>query len=174
MFVTIGGSIILDNSPKELSYIWGIVIGVFLGWHYPTEGLIFSMCLPQGREAELSGFFVYCTQILGWAPPLAFSALVEADVSQTYGVWSVTVFIVIAIAIMQAMAPWPEVLEESRKPDPRKKAIAEAEETGKNASVDDISSDDLPATAIPVGMPTPPIIPVVVEDTVDTADKEDP
>lgn len=115
--VTIGGSIIVDNAPKEIAYAWGLFLGLFLGWHYPTEGLIFSMCLPEGREAELSGFFVYCTQILGWAPPLIFSALVEADVNQTYGVWSVNIFLVVAIAMMQSMAPWPETLAEARRAD---------------------------------------------------------
>ena len=127
--VTIGGSLIVENVPKAVAYLWGICIGVFLGWHYPVEGLIFSMCLPAGRDAELSGFFVYCTQILGWAPPLIFSALVEADVNQTYGVWSVTVFLVIAIAILQLMAPWPETLEESRRPDPEKK-VTETDSNG--------------------------------------------
>lgn len=99
-----------------------------------------------------------------------FSALVEADVSQTYGVWSVTLFIVIAIVIMQTMAPWHEVLEETQKPDPRKETIVEPEETGKNASVDDIASDDLQTTPSPVGMPAP----VVVKHNVDTADEEHP
>lgn len=123
IFVTIGGSVIVDNAPKPVAYLWGISIGVFLGWHYPTEGLIFSMCLPQGREAELSGFFVYCTQILGWAPPLVFSALVEVDVSQTYGVWSVTAFLLVAIVILQWMALWEEALAETQKADPTKVTI---------------------------------------------------
>jgi len=160
--VTIVGSVILEGVSKNLSYCWGICIGVFLGWHYPTEGLIFSVCLPKGREAELSGFYVYCTQILGWAPPLVFSALVEADVSQVYGVWSVTVFIIIAICIMQIMAPWAEILEETQKPDLVKEmaAMKDDEETRNKKPL---------TTPSAVGMsePTLPAV-LLVEDSVET------
>jgi glucose uptake protein GlcU len=35
------GALTLDdlNGPKELCYIWGIVVGILLGWFYPTENL---------------------------------------------------------------------------------------------------------------------------------------
>jgi len=56
MVVAAGGALILDHVPGELSYIWGVVIGVMLGWFYPTEGVFFSMCLPKGQEAVSLGF----------------------------------------------------------------------------------------------------------------------
>jgi len=66
-----------------------------------------------GRFQELSGFFVYCTQILVWLPALLFTALVEADVSKTYGVVAITSFFLVAIGILCFAAPWDEILEES-------------------------------------------------------------
>ena len=107
---TAGGAVIVDASPKAVSYAWGVCIGLLLGWFYPTENLFFSMILPKGQEAELSGFFVYCTQILGWLPPLIFSILVNADVSQTYGVMSLTAFIFLAIVMTSRAAPWAEIM----------------------------------------------------------------
>jgi len=62
---------------------------------------------------ELAGFYVYCTQILGWLPPLVFTALLEANVSQTFGVVATTVFFLIAIDILCLAAPWEEILVES-------------------------------------------------------------
>jgi MFS transporter, UMF1 family len=111
--VTIGGAIIVDLTPKYVSYAWGVCIGVLLGWFYPTEGLFFSMVLPKGQEAEFSGFYVYCTQILGWAPPLLFAGMVEADVNQTYGVMTVALFFVIANVMLMCAAPWHEILQET-------------------------------------------------------------
>ena len=111
--ITIAGALAIDETRKMLAYGWGVVVGIFLGWFYSTENLFFSMCLPKGQEAELAGFFVYCTQILGWLPPLIFSAMVEAGVDQNYGVMSVTVFFFIAIGILSCAAPWPEILKEA-------------------------------------------------------------
>lgn len=117
MFVwSTGGAIILDYLPNDLAFLaypWGCGIGMLLGWFYPTENLFFCMCLPKGQEAELSGFFVYCSQILGWLPPLIFSFIVEAEVSQTYGVVAVSCFMLIAVALVGCAAPWEDILRES-------------------------------------------------------------
>lgn len=114
--VTFGGAFALSGPDRSyLAYVWGVMWGVILGWFYSTENLFFSMVLPKGQEAELTGFFVYCTQILVWLPPLVFSAMIEAGVKQTWGLMSLIIFFVIAIGFLSLVAPWPEVLEESAK-----------------------------------------------------------
>ncbi|GAX17521.1 hypothetical protein FisN_18Lh166 [Fistulifera solaris] len=113
MLFASGGAILLDYIPKSLSYLWGAGIGLYLGWFYPTENLFFSMILPKDHEAELAGFYVYCTQILSWLPPLIFTILVEADVNQTYAVVAVSSFLLISILSLQCAAPWDDILEES-------------------------------------------------------------
>ena len=110
IFVTVGGAILLDNTPKMVSFAWAVAVGILLGWFYPAENVFFSMILPKGQEAEMSGFFVYSTQILGWLPPLIFSLLVDADVSQTYGVMVVAVFFLVAIVMASRAAPWSEIV----------------------------------------------------------------
>ena len=62
---------------------------------------------------ELSGFFVYCTQILAWLPPLIFTGLVEADISQTYAVVATMGFFLIAIVLLRFAASWDDILRES-------------------------------------------------------------
>ena len=109
------GAIVLEFLPENLSFLcflWGAGIGLCLGWFYPTEKLFFSMCLPKGQEAELSGFYVYSSQILGWLPPLLFSVMVEANVRQTYGVVAVGCFLPLAAGIISCAAPWPDILED--------------------------------------------------------------
>jgi Na+/melibiose symporter-like transporter len=71
------------------------------------------MCLPKGQEAELAGFYVYCTQILAWLPPLIFSLLVEANVPQKYGVIATSFGFVVGIMFLSCTASWEEILAEA-------------------------------------------------------------
>jgi MFS-type transporter involved in bile tolerance (Atg22 family) len=115
-----GGLVLNRDNGSTLAYVWGAMVGITLGWFYPTERLFFSMIVPQGQEAELSGFYVYCTQIIGWLPPLLFSVLVEANVDQGIGVIAISGFAIIAVALLSMAAPWPEILadiEEEKSTD---------------------------------------------------------
>jgi len=61
---SIGGILVVDRSPVGVSYVWGVGIGVLLGWYYPTSNLFFSMCLPKGQEAvSAAGGFSKCCNI---------------------------------------------------------------------------------------------------------------
>jgi hypothetical protein len=69
---------------------------------------------------------VYCTQILAWLPPLIFSLLVQADVSQTYAVLAVIGFFLVAVVMLRCAAPWNEILEEARQ-SPKEEQVSENE-----------------------------------------------
>mmetsp|Transcript_9737 Transcript_9737/g.17775 ORF Transcript_9737/g.17775 Transcript_9737/m.17775 type:complete len:136 (+) Transcript_9737:754-1161(+) len=73
----------------------------------------FSMCLPKGQEAELAGFFVYCTQILSWLPPLLFTILVENDISQKYGVIATSFGFLVGAVLLSCTGSWTEIVEEA-------------------------------------------------------------
>lgn len=85
----------------------------FLFARTPPTHRFFSMCLPKGQEAELAGFYVYCTQILAWLPPLIFSLLVEANVPQKYGVIATSFGFVVGIMFLSCTASWEEILAEA-------------------------------------------------------------
>ena len=51
---------------------------------------------------------------MAWLPPLLFSALVEANVAQSYGLIAVSGFFSIGALILKMAAPWDEILEETR------------------------------------------------------------
>lgn len=104
------GAFFLDGvKSKPLSFLWGASVGIFLGWFYPTENLYFSIVVPKSQAGELSGFYVYCTQILGWLPPLFFSILVENDYNQKWGILAITGFHSVAIGILCLQRPWKDV-----------------------------------------------------------------
>ena len=85
----------------------------FLFARTPPTHRFFSMCLPKGQEAELAGFFVYCTQILAWLPPLIFSLLVDANVPQKYGVIASSFGFVVGILFLSCTASWEEIVAEA-------------------------------------------------------------
>jgi len=95
-------------------YIWGAVVGIFLGWFFPTENLFFSQCIPRKQEAELAGFFIYCSQILGWFPPLIFSIMVQNNINMKWALTAVASIFLISIFFLCLCGSWPEILEEAR------------------------------------------------------------
>jgi len=85
-----------------------------MGWFYSIEDLIFSLSLPDSEESRLTGFFIYCRNILSWLPPLLFTALNEIGVSMQWGLMSLVGFYFIAVLFLELMAPWEKVLEKAR------------------------------------------------------------
>lgn len=108
------GFVLTGPKYKNISYFWFFLFGISLGWAYPVENLIFSMCIPKGQEAELSGFFVYCTQVIVWIPPLIFTAINESGVSMQYALMSLCIFFFIALVSLTLMDPWDSVLESAK------------------------------------------------------------
>lgn len=113
LLTIVGGFVLTGPESKILTYIWSALWGIGLGWFYPTENLIFSMCLPKGQEAGLTGFYVYCTQVLVWLPPLIFTTINEAGVHMKYALMSLVIFLAIAVIFIQAMDSWDTVLEKA-------------------------------------------------------------
>ncbi|KAG7340011.1 vacuole effluxer Atg22 like protein [Nitzschia inconspicua] len=115
MVTSVIGAFAFDDmkAPKELSYIWGTSLGILLGWFISMESLFFSMCLPQGQEAEMAGFFIYCSQILTWVPALIFTVLVQSNVHQKYGIISTSFGFLIALLFLSCTGTWDEILAEA-------------------------------------------------------------
>ena len=117
----VGVLIMTPENAFPVTYIWGVVVGLLLGCFYPAQLLFFGCVVPEGQEAEITGFYVYCTQILVWLPPLVFSLMVEADVDQRYGIIAVAAFFLLSIAAFSMAAPFDELVEEVKSNDQRAK-----------------------------------------------------
>lgn len=115
---TAAASFVLDSPErKNFAYLWAVFWGISLGWFYPTENVFFAMSLPQGQEAELTGFFIYCTQVIVWFPPMLFTWLNESGVNQKWGLMTINIFFFIAICLLMMIKPWDEVIKDARKID---------------------------------------------------------
>ena len=77
---------------------------------------LITITLTIGSEAELSGFFLICGQILGWMFPLLFSILIERDVQLKYGVVVVATGFLIGCALLMLTSSWEEIVEEASHP----------------------------------------------------------
>jgi MFS transporter, UMF1 family len=109
---TLGGSFLISKEREYMGFVFGAVLGFLQGWFYPCENIFFSMCLPKGQEAELTGIYIYCTQILVWLPPFCFLIIVENKIPQRFGLLSMMIFQLIGVAILSLMPSWEEILEE--------------------------------------------------------------
>lgn len=96
-----------------------ICITIQIGWFYPIELNLFSALMPKGQEAELAGFFLYCTQILGWLPPLVFTLFNEnPDISISWGGVQLNIWLFLALVCYMMMPSWSrckEITEDDNK-----------------------------------------------------------
>lgn len=113
--ITVAGSFILTGPDRQsICYGFGVLWGLMLGWFYPLENVIFTMCVPKGQESELSGFYTYCRAILTWCPPLIFTVMNESGIEMTWALLSLIIFLLIAVVFLQIMAPWDEMVEDAK------------------------------------------------------------
>lgn len=121
---------------KERTFFWGFAMGLFLGWYYPVVNLFFSMCIPKGQEAELSGFFSQMSQILGWLPPLVFSIMVQKGINLALALSVIASILFISIFFLCLCGPWDKIVEEANTvvvdfgPESESKAIDAGDENG--------------------------------------------
>jgi len=114
--VTVAGAFVLNGPEmKNVAYFFALLWGVCLGWFYPTANLIFSLSLPKGQESELTGFWMYSSQIIVWLPPLIFTLMNESGVHMKYGMVSLIIFFLIGLFFLCLMAPWSIIREGARR-----------------------------------------------------------
>ena len=115
VLVTFAGAFALHESRAYLAYAFAILWGILLGWYYPVGNLFFSLCVPAGQEAEMTGFLLYMYNALVWLPPVVVSFIVEMDGNTRWGLMSLLIFQGLAIVFLLRSAPWSEVMAEATK-----------------------------------------------------------
>lgn len=83
-----------------------------VGWYYPTEALTFSSLTPKGQESELSGFFLYCGEIMSWLPPLIFTFINESEsIALAWGGIQLNFFLGMCLLFYFTLPAWEECME---------------------------------------------------------------
>ncbi len=106
---------IKDEDDINLAYAVAFLWGCLSGWYFPLVKLIFSIIIPSGQEAELAGFFLYCSQILSWLPPLVFTVMNEAGVHLRWGGMHLNIYLFIGFLFFMYMPHWQECVESAKK-----------------------------------------------------------
>jgi hypothetical protein len=68
------------------------------------------MLVPRGQEAELAGFYLYCSQIFAWLPPLVFTVMNEGGVPLEWAGMHLNLYLLIAYMCYHYMSPWNECI----------------------------------------------------------------
>merc|ERR1712150_73778 len=105
-------SMLANPENKNLVFIFAILWGFMIGWIYPAELNIFSSLMPKGQEAELAGFYLYCTQLMAWLPPLVFTLFNEnPNISLSWAGVQLNIYLFLALVFYQLMPSWEKCLE---------------------------------------------------------------
>lgn len=100
---------------EYLVWIYSVFWGFMIGWFYPIEVNIYALLMPKGQESELAGFYLYCTQILVWLPPLVFTIMNENDIHLKYGGLHLNIYLFLALICYQMMPSWQECVDISNE-----------------------------------------------------------
>mmetsp|Transcript_6326 Transcript_6326/g.9597 ORF Transcript_6326/g.9597 Transcript_6326/m.9597 type:complete len:504 (-) Transcript_6326:29-1540(-) len=101
------------TGPEDDGLVWlyAVLWGFLLGWFYPTEVNIYALLMPKGQESTWAGFFLYCTQILAWLPPLIFTIMNENHIPLKFGGIHLNIYFFLALICYQMMPSWKECYE---------------------------------------------------------------
>ena len=61
------------------------------------DRLLAATIIPEGQDAELMGFYLFADISLSWLPPIIFTALNEAGLSERVGLASICVFFFLSL-----------------------------------------------------------------------------
>ncbi|CAJ1954326.1 unnamed protein product [Cylindrotheca closterium] len=90
---------ILIVRPKQFAQTYAIAFfwGMGMGWKWTIDRTLAALIIPEGQDAELMGFFLFSGQCLSWVPPLVYTAINEAGVSQRVGLASLDAYFILSL-----------------------------------------------------------------------------
>jgi len=99
---------------SHLVWLFAALWGFMMGWFFPTEVNIYSSLMPKGQEAEFAGFFLYCSQVLGWFPSLIFTIINERGNWLGWGGLQLNIYLFLSLMCYFMMPSWNECAEITR------------------------------------------------------------
>jgi UMF1 family MFS transporter len=106
-------AIFLKGPGQQLeTYILAGAWGIGTGWKWTSDRLLASSIIPEGQDAELMGLFLFSGQCLSWIPPLVFTAINEAGISQQIGVASLDAYFLISLVAYIIMGSYTNARKE--------------------------------------------------------------
>jgi MFS-type transporter involved in bile tolerance (Atg22 family) len=88
----VAAGVLKQPGQQGASYILSIGWGVAVGWKWTCDRFVAATIIPKGQDAELMGLYLSAGQILTWLPPLLYTVLNEAGVSQRISLGTLAVY----------------------------------------------------------------------------------
>jgi hypothetical protein len=67
--------------------------------------------MPKGQETELAGFYLYCTQVLAWLPPLVFTLMNENGIPLSWGGVHLNIYLFLALICYHLLPSWDQCVK---------------------------------------------------------------
>ena len=114
----LAAAILTGPGQQIRAYGVGFIWGVGIGWKWSSDRLMSSTLIPPGQDAELMGLYLFAGQCLTWLPPLVYTGLNEAGISQRINIAILNVFFSLSLIAYLRMGKYEDVLEvEDEKDD---------------------------------------------------------
>jgi len=140
----IAGVVLKEQGQQIETYLLAAGWGLGTGWKWTTDRLLASVLIPPGQDAELMGVYLFAGQILTWLPPLVFTVLNEAGVSQRIGIGTLAIYFffgAIALVLMGSFKVAVAAAGRSSTPFPHHRSVENPEITSSDSKVKDEQSD---------------------------------
>lgn len=109
---TIVAAIVLTGPGQQIvTYVLALVWGLGTGWKWTADKSLVSSTVPDGQDTELMGLYLFSGQVITWLPPLVFTALNEAGVSQRVGIGTLSVYFGVGIVALLGMGSYRDAVE---------------------------------------------------------------
>ena len=113
----VGFAILRGPDQQTFTYIFAVLWGLFIGWYYAADTLLFALVLPSGNESEFAGFNQYVSKIVAWLPPLVFGLMFDNGINMSYAGMHLNVYLLLAGVCYWMMDDWQECLENAKRPN---------------------------------------------------------
>lgn len=111
---TVFAAIVLTGPGQQIeTYIITAFWGLGIGWKWTTDRLLASTLIPPGQDAELMGVYLFAGQVLTWLPPLVFTALNEAGVSQSIGIGSLSIYLFLGLVALCMIGDYSKAIAQT-------------------------------------------------------------
>ncbi|KAL7579853.1 hypothetical protein ACA910_004865 [Epithemia clementina (nom. ined.)] len=98
---TIAAASVLEGPGQQMeTYIFASVWGAAGGWKWTTDRVLASTLIPRNQDAELMGTYLFSGQILSWLPPLVFTGMNEAGLSQRVGIGVLSTWFLLGVTCL--------------------------------------------------------------------------
>jgi len=113
----IAAALVLQGPEKKsAAYFFSVLLGINTGWFDPSERGFYVIIIPKNQDAEFMGIYISACQIIGWLPPLVFTAMNQAGIPSSIGLATLSLYILLGLLALSFGVPsYEESMNQARE-----------------------------------------------------------